>query len=203
MSEVIELLQLDSWWAMLFVGLGIAVAWNAVERARWDVAWAAAGNATIKIPERLWTYDAQDLEEFVRIAGRVSPNALPPYVSILRRSDLCFAVFVATASAYVWWRIAITPMGWSFINWAALPLGAMAILYGIADVAEDLKLSSILKHPHAIDQAEAAATNMLTRVKLVTICLSLIGLVMFVLYSLIEICVRWLIGRFTRQPAAA
>jgi hypothetical protein len=58
----------------------------------------------------------------------------------------------------------------------------MSIAYGIADVAEDLKLASILGHPDKIDPAEAAAANMLTRIKLTTISLSLTGLVLFVIY---------------------
>jgi hypothetical protein len=201
MSEVVDALQLDSWWViLLFVGLAVAVVWNAVNRARWDIAWAAAGNAAIDIPERRWTYDAQDLEQFAEPASRT--NLLPLYQRILRSSDLGFAFFVAAVSTYIWWRIADTRLGCPVVNWAALPLGAMAILYGIADIAEDLKLSSILEHPNAIDRAEAAATNMLTRIKLVTICLSLIGLVIFCLYWVAEKCAVRLLGR-SRQRATA
>ena len=203
LSDVADVLQLGSWWVIFFVGLAVAVIWNAINRARWDIAWAAAGNAAIDIPERLWTYDAQDLDDFVRAARRVSEGTLSFYVSILRSSDLFFAFFVAAVSAYVWWRIADTRMDCAVVNWAALPLGAMAILYGIADIAEDLKLSSILKHPDTIDQAEAAATNMLTRIKLVTICLCLIGLAIFCLYWVTEKCALSLLGRLSRQRATA
>jgi hypothetical protein len=201
-SKVVDALQLEDWRVVLFLGVAIAaVGWNLVNRARWDAAWAAAGNAKMGIPERRWTYDAQDLERFARTAQPV--GLLRPYLRILWTSDLCFAVFVATVSAYIWWRIAVTPVGYAFVNWAALPLGAMAILYGIADVAEDLKLASMLKYPHTIDQAEAAATNMLTRVKIVTISLSLIGLAIFGLYQAAEKCAVWLLSRFKRQQVRA
>jgi hypothetical protein len=72
----------------------------------------------------------------------------------------------------------------------------MGIVYGAADVAEDLKLASILddwrrrpRHhgvaPEAVDMdgGEAAAANALTRIKLVTICLSVAGALAFAVLS--------------------
>jgi hypothetical protein len=71
-------------------------------------------------------------------------------------------------------------MPWTWLNWLALPAGAMAILYGVADIAEDLKLGSLLSNPDKIDPAEAFAANMLTRVKIVTLWLSLLGVLIYV-----------------------
>jgi hypothetical protein len=194
----------SDWRVAPFFVIAIAlIGWNVINRARWDVAWTRAGNHDYKIPERRWTYDAQDLDEFVRKAGGDDPPLLEFYRCILRGSDLAFAIAVAAMTAYIWGQIAIAPVECVWLNWAALPLGAMGVLYGIADVAEDLKLSAILEHPDAIDQAETAATNILTRVKLVTICLSLIGAVIFLLYSLAEICAVWLLSRFKRRQATA
>jgi membrane protein implicated in regulation of membrane protease activity len=63
----------------------------------------------------------------------------------------------------------------------------MGILYGFADAAEDIKLASILAHPGDIDMGEAAAANVLTRLKFVTITLSVVGLVVFAILSAIAL----------------
>ena len=56
----------------------------------------------------------------------------------------------------------------------------MGVLYGFADVAEDVKLMAILGDGRAIvDPAEAAAANALTRVKFTAIALSVVGALMF------------------------
>jgi hypothetical protein len=177
-SKLIDVLQLGERWVMLSALVAVALlVWSIINRTRWALRWRTAGSANIDIPERRWTYDAQDLEDFARAAE--GAHMLQFYVSILRGSDLGFAVATAAIAAYIWGRLAVTDMNFAVINWAALPLGAMAVLYGIADVAENLKLSSILKHPEAIDQAEAAATNALTRIKRVTIILSIFGVIVF------------------------
>jgi hypothetical protein len=64
----------------------------------------------------------------------------------------------------------------------ALLCGCMGILYGVADVAEDVKLTSTLRY-RTIDPAEAAAANVLTRIKLVTIVLSIVGALVFATLS--------------------
>jgi hypothetical protein len=59
----------------------------------------------------------------------------------------------------------------------------MGILYGVADVAEDLKLASILSAHGSIDAGETAAANFLTRIKFVTITLSGVGIAVFLALS--------------------
>jgi hypothetical protein len=176
----------SDWRIAAFVAVVIAtVAWNMINRIQWDLAWIASGNERTFIPERCWSYDAHDLEVFANAAGRA--GMLGFYVNaILRRSDVCFAIALSAITAFIWYRIAVTPMVCWIFNWAALPLGAMAILYGIADVAEDIKLATILNHRQSIDRADAAATNMLTRIKMATLTLSLIGVVIFGVVSLVE-----------------
>ena len=71
----------------------------------------------------------------------------------------------------------------------------MAILYGIADVAEDLKLASILKHPQSIDRADAAAANMLTRIKITALIPSVIGVAIYLVISGAEMGAEKLLGR--------
>ena len=182
---------LGDWRTTAFIALVVvAMAWNTINRIRWDLAWIASGNRGTPIPERCWTYDARDLEVFASVADRAGMLGL--YVNaILRRSDVCFAIALAAITAFIWYRIAVTPMEYRIFNWAALPLGAMAVLYGIADVAEDLKLATILGHWQSIDRADAAATNMLTRIKIAALTLSLIGAVIFVVVSLSEACAVW------------
>jgi hypothetical protein len=114
---------------------------------------------------------------------------------ILRGCDLAYAAALATVTAYVWFRIALgyaptEPYSWlsSAVVWFAPYCAAMAIAYGVADIAEDLKLASILwpsGGSEKIDRAEAAAANMLTVIKMLTLLLSIIGFILFLL-------LRWL-----------
>jgi hypothetical protein len=176
-----------------------ALIWGAANRVRWDLAWEASGNQATRIPEQCWSYDAHDLEAFVNAARIVRigrQSALDFYVhNILKRSDICFAIALAAVAAFVCYEIAVAPLLWGPFKWAAVPLGAMAILYGIADVAEDMKLASILKHPQNIDRADAAATNMLTRLKMTALTLSGIGIAIFLVIAGAEIGAKRLLGR--------
>jgi hypothetical protein len=63
----------------------------------------------------------------------------------------------------------------------------MAIIYGVADVAEDSKLASILRYSQTIDRAEVAATNMLTRLKMVSLTLSVLGLGFYLIIAVVEL----------------
>ena len=175
--------------ALIFLAGG-AFAWNIVNRVAWDKAWAASGNKNTLIPERRWAYDAQDLESFAALASSVQigrQTALRFYVkNILKGSDILFAIALAAITAVACYKIAVSPMPFPWLNWIALPFGAMAILYGIADIAEDLKLAAILAHPEKIDRADAAATNMLTRIKIVSLALSVVGLLIFLILAALE-----------------
>ena len=177
----------------------VAFIWGGSGRIRWDRACKASGNPALGIPERSWSYDAHDLQAFARAAWPVRigrRSALDFYVhDILRRSDIAFAIALAAVTAFVCYQIAVAPLRCVLFNWAAVPCGAMAILYGIADVAEDLKLSSILKHPQSIDRADAAAANMLTRIKFVTLTLSIVGGLIFLVIACIEIGAEKLLAR--------
>ena len=161
----------------------VAIIWGAVGRVRWDLACNASGDPALGIPEKSWSYDAHDLQTFANAAQHVRigrQSALDFYVdNILKRSDICFAIALAALTAFVCYVIAVAPLRCVLLNWAAVPFGAMAILYGIADVAEDLKLASILKHPQSIDRADAAAANMLTRIKITALILSVIGVAIY------------------------
>jgi hypothetical protein len=150
----------------------------------------AAGAMELKVavaPERLWTYDEAYLEHFVdKAGGRTDwgPGALVFYVKFVLRSDMVFAVFLAAFIVLFWWAIATAPWAPIWLGRLALFAAGMGILYGFADIAEDLKLSSILVDPSSIDPAEAAAANALTRLKFAAIALSIVGVLVFGVLSL-------------------
>jgi hypothetical protein len=66
----------------------------------------------------------------------------------------------------------------------------MGVLYGIADVAEDWKLATILDKGPSVDPADAATANLLTRIKIATNILSGIGVAMFLLLQVAAILLR-------------
>jgi hypothetical protein len=177
-----------------FVGFVLAAfAWQIMTRSIWNTVWERAGNKDILIPERCWNYDAYDLQQFAARARNVrigEETALQFYIAhILKRSEILFAITLASITAYLCYIIAVSPMPYQVLSWIAVPCGAMALVYGAADVAEDLKLASILGHPE-IDRAEATAANMLTRIKQVSLTLSVVGLAVFELVVSIELLVE-------------
>jgi len=192
----------SDWRNWVLLGLALAaLAWGTTNRIVWDKACAAraAIDPNIKIPERRVTYDPSDLRAFVSAIEGLSVAGCPAldfYVGrILRRSDLCYAVALSLLTAVFWAQVALSPLVNDVFAWAALPFGAMAIVYGVADSAEDVKLARILEHP-AIDRADAASASALTRIKMVALFLSVIGLVIFLILQVIE---RIVAGRATRE----
>jgi len=189
-------MSLTGWWPLLMAGLiCFGLFWGIWNRAKWDRVW---GTNNGKIPEGRWRYDVAVINEFVTRARplRVGGSAaLPFYVrSILRRSDLAFAVGLSAATVWVWAAVIQSSFFWEWLRWAAFPAGAMAIVYGIADLAEDLKLAAILRGGSAqglieFDHADVAAANILTRVKIVALFLSIVGAAIFA----ILVVAQWLI----------
>lgn len=184
---------------VLFGLLGLAAVafiWNGAQRIAWERQWHAQYP---RIPESMVFYGAKELKAFASFARKVTVKhqaGLSFYADkILRGCDLAYAAALATLTAYVWFRIALqhapdAPQSWwsSAIVWFAPYCAAMAIAYGVADITEDFKLASILlprganaDTEHEIDRAEAAAANMLTIIKMLTLALSVIGLILFLL----------------------
>ncbi len=143
-------------------------------------------------PEVLWTYDEAYLERFAQAAlhARTSHgSALHYYVQvILRRLDIPFAIGLGAFAILVDLALADT-LSADYPVWgrAAFIGACMGLVYAAADIAEDLKLAAILGRAvrpgndavGAIDAGEAAAANMLTRVKIVTLILSGAGVIVF------------------------
>jgi hypothetical protein len=199
----------------VFVGLlllaAVAFIWNGARRITWENNWR---NQAVRIPEAMVFYEAEDLRAFAKAALRVSikgESALSFYANkILHGCDLAYAVALAVVTAYVWFRIALgyaptAPQSWlsSAVLWFAPYCAAMAIAYGVADIAEDLKLASILRGPVlpnsedlVVDRAEAAAANMLTVIKMVTLLLSVIGFILFLLLQWLQSETKHISGLF-------
>jgi hypothetical protein len=153
-------------------------------------------------PERLWTYDEEYLERFGRAAARAPlrrGTALELYLKSTLRWDIAFAISLAAFVALFWFAVAGAAWAPLWLARAALLCGSMGILYGAADVAEDLKLISILRgfvpaadrdagesvagEERRVDPAEAMAANLLTRIKMMTIVLSIVGALVFATLS--------------------
>jgi len=164
--------------------------------SRGDPAVALATHRLV-VPERLWTYDEAYLERFAQAAlharTRRGSAALDDYVRvILRGLDLYLAVGLGAFVVLVNLTIAdfLADPLWARAAW----IGAcMGLVYAVADIGEDLKLASILGRAAtagddaigAIDPGEAAAANLLTRVKLVSITLSGVGMALVAVLSAI------------------
>jgi hypothetical protein len=137
-------------------------------------------------PERLWTYDEDYLELF---AGKAElrkigqRTALDLYLKSTLQWDKAFAVSLALFVALFWFAIATADWAPLWLGRLALFCGCMGVLYGVVDLAEDFKLASILHHPRTVDPAEAAAASLLTRIKFVTIVLSIVGALVFATLS--------------------
>src|SRR5262249_37417202 len=104
---------------------------------------------------------------------------------ILRR-DIAFAVALACFIVLAWSIVIVAWPADRLGGWPtrlAVVFAALGGVYGIADVAEDLKLRRIFRQARiaaTLNEAEVGAANALTRIKLVTISASIIGLVTFI-----------------------
>jgi hypothetical protein len=153
----------------------------------------------LAIPERLWTYDNFYLEKFARAAHAATlprgGTALESYTGATMKADIVFAAAFGLFLTLFEFDIATFLLKqYPTVSGAVLFFACMGAVYGVADVAEDLKLISILKdwcsapadgaadHIH-IDGGEAAAANALTRIKIVTIILSTLGCAVFLILS--------------------
>ncbi len=141
-------------------------------------------------PERLWCYDKGYLDVFIATASSqltaTGRNALKHYISpTLVWNDVAFAFALAISVALV--ALGMAPwLPWKpWTDHLMLFFALMGLLYGLADVAEDWKLAAVLDKTGPVDAADANTANLLTRIKLVTICLSGIGGLAFLLLQVV------------------
>ncbi|HXD13320.1 MAG TPA: hypothetical protein VNU65_04010 [Xanthobacteraceae bacterium] len=149
-------------------------------------------------PERLWTYDEEYLDHFVQqsLAASVgSRKALEAYRDTVLRWDIAFALTMTAFIVLFWLDVATATWAPPWLARLAILAECMGVLYGFADVAEDVKLRAILDDGHAIvDPAEVAAANALTRVKFAAIALSVVGALMFAVLTVADRLLSGLFG---------
>jgi hypothetical protein len=218
--SIVECLTSLPFLAGLLVLAAAAFIWNGSRRIAWNRQWKGRSGL---MPERMAVYGAHELEAFVNVARSVTVNRQPALAfyaeKVLCGCDIAYAVALAAVTAYAWFRLAVacSPSAadsWiaSALVWLAPFFGAMAIAYGVADIAEDLKLASILwpkatasnpdRYPDVIDRADAAAANMLTRIKMMSLGLSLIGYGLFCLLRLAQSGFERALGTKEAQTAS-
>jgi hypothetical protein len=150
---------------------------------------------SLAIPEGLWTYDSFYLERFARAAHAAhlprGGTALESYMGPTMNADILFAIaFGLFIALFEFGAATVFLKQCPTVGCAVLFFACMGAVYGVADVAEDLKLKSILKDWHGVaaeqirvDGGEAAAANALTRIKIVTISLSILGGAVFLIFT--------------------
>jgi hypothetical protein len=174
----------------------MAAAMNPTGRAELSLLSLSHGNGAerlrqfaLVVPERLWTYDQDYVQSFAvaaRSARVGTDTALSSYIEKVLAVDIAFAIALALFAALFDFAVAtalLPAYGWA--GRIVLLTAAMALLYGAADVAEDIKLRMILRQAEAIDAAETAAANALTRLKIVALTLSISGVLTFLALSML------------------
>jgi hypothetical protein len=107
-------------------------------------------------PERRWTYDQRDMIAFVEPALRqpmpgTGGTALAFYAGPILSWDICFALtfaaLIATFGVFATDWLAFSP----WLARAAAICACMSLVYGVADVAEDLTLRKIFRHAETLE----------------------------------------------------
>lgn len=194
----------------------------------------------LKQPERRWTYDQAYMVAFVEalllqrvpIAAAAKSASIPlggtaleyyegPILILDMWFAVSFAAFIVCAAS-----VAAEIASHAWVH-RLFTIGAcLGAVYGAADVAEDVKLRSILRHartatsllttdvsePSApaapgqadlVDAAEVDAANALTRIKMVTIVASIVGFFAFCFLLIASDIVVWISGRSARRTRAS
>jgi hypothetical protein len=139
-------------------------------------------------PERLWCYDNEYLDKFKAAASSrttiFGDTGLAHYVRpTLIWKDIGFAIAMAafTTSAAIGLAGLLPWQPWA--GYMMLFAAFMGIFYGIADVAEDLKLVAIFENPEPVDPGDATTARTLTRLKIATLTVSGVGGLAFLLLN--------------------
>jgi hypothetical protein len=150
----------------------------------------AVQKRALAVPERLWCYDRGYLEQFSAISSqktRLGDTVLQRYLRpTLVWNDIAFAAALALFTALTAVGIAPHLPGQPWTGYLMLVMACSGFVYGVADIAEDWKLLTILERGTSVDPADAAEANRFTRIKLVAISFSGIGAAMFLLLTLMS-----------------
>jgi hypothetical protein len=145
----------------------------------------------LMVPERVSpVYGAEYLNNFIRVAGGtptpLGKSVLDLYIQpVLLWIDIGFAIFCAGFSALFWLAMLQLSLGYAWLDEAFRFFLTMALLYGLADVAEDLWLVRLFSKKSPVNSLEGLIACVLTQAKLLTIILSVVGGLVFQVLSMI------------------
>jgi hypothetical protein len=178
--------------------------------------WSRDSRFALAVPERRWTYDQDYMIEFIKAArsqriptstrpasiarethGHGDTSALDYYAQSVLRLDIWFAITFAALIACAALLAAEWLAGYPWLARAWVISACMAVIYGAADVVEDITLRRIFNHAQKLaaskkqhyealppdtaeaDAAQVDAVNAVTRVKFCAMLASIIGFVVF------------------------
>ncbi|WP_141137137.1 hypothetical protein [Tardiphaga sp. OK246] len=158
-------------------------AWNSGFRAAVDQA-----AAPIKVPERSFGYSANDLVSFREVASRHPTKFGRSALDLYRDSVLCidigFAISLSLFS-FLCWYIAAQRIDIPVLQSVALIGQMAAFIYGLSDVAEDVTLRLLLAPHRQIRVSDATRASTLTLLKMLSLCASLVGFLVFIVLVLL------------------
>jgi len=158
---------------------------NQPNRAAIDLSLTHISNGPLNVPERMWPYyNAAYLNKFVSAAA-AQPTAFGKSVlefyirPTLLWIDIGFAVFCAGFAALFWLGLLCALPDYPLVRYLMTFFITMSLLYGVADVAEDLWLAKLFSRGGEVTRTEGQIACVLTETKLVTISLSVAGGLLF------------------------
>jgi hypothetical protein len=163
---------------------------NQPNRATIDRSLAHVSAEKLNVPERMWpSYNATYLNRFVSVAAAQPASsrksALELYIHpTLLWIDVGFAVFCAGFAALFWLGLLKVLPDYPLIKYLMAFFISMSLLYGVADVAEDLWLAKVFTKGGEVTKAESWIACALTETKLVTLSLSGAGGLLFEILQL-------------------
>ena len=142
----------------------------------------------LRVPERRRSYTAEDLLEFRTISSNrptpLGPSALDVYRRRVLVLDCGFAVALAVFSLLCWF-VATPNLAPSF-RWIGWVCGFWSVCYGFADLGEDLMLRILLNPDQEIPERKADRAAAMTKLKFISITLSLVAVFVWGLLGLLE-----------------
>lgn len=142
----------------------------------------------LRVPERRQTYTAKDLQEFRSLSfsrpTTLGRSALEVYRQRVLLLDCGFAAGLGVFSLLCWFAASshLTP---SF-SWIAWFCGFWSVFYGFVDVGEDIMLRMLLNPNLEITEKKADGAATLTRLKFISITLSLVAVTVWALLGLLD-----------------
>lgn len=188
---------IDERWLMAAF-LALTILFHFLNRKLRDLVDAAI--APLKVPERRPSgYSQADLATFRDVAAQTQADgrsALNLYRGKILTIDLGFAVCLA-AFSYIAWDYAAPSQAAlnGTIHWLGWLGRLMSLVYGLADVAEDVLLMALLRPQKPVGKRTSLA-SLCTRGKMISLTCSAFGVLVFLGLALADL----LISRFSSFP---